>query len=147
MPYLLLLIGLILGIYALYRFFLTADIDQIKSLILSAFTVTVCLALFILAVTGRLPAAIAIISAIAPFAVAYYTKRMKRSAYDSQVDDAPKPMTASEALEVLGLQEGASDKDIKDAYKKLMKKVHPDQEGSEWMAAKLNQAKDLLLKK
>lgn len=147
MPYLLLLIGLILGIYALYRFFLTADIDQIKSLILAAFTITVCLALFILAVTGRLPAAIALISAMAPFAVAYYTKRMKRSAYDRQVDGTPKPMNASEAFEVLGLKEGASDDDIKSAYKKLMKKVHPDQDGSEWMSAKLNQAKDLLLKK
>lgn len=147
MPYLLLLIGLILGIYALYRFFLTADIDQIKSLILAAFTITVCLALFILAVTGRLPAAIALISAMAPFAVAYYAKRMKKSAYDRQVDGTPKPMSASEAFEVLGLKEGASDAEIKDAYKKLMKKVHPDQDGSEWMSAKLNQAKDLLLKK
>lgn len=148
MPYLLLFIGLLIGIFALYRFFINADVDQIKSLILSAFTVTVCLALFILAVTGRLPAAIAVVSAIAPFAVAFYTKRKKQSAYDHQVDDAMHTkMSVKEAHEILGLDEGASDDDIKTAYKKLMKKVHPDSEGSEWMAAKLNQAKDLLLKK
>lgn len=55
-------------------------------------------------------------------------------------------MTRKDALDILGLKEDASAEDIKAAYKKLMKKVHPDQEGSEWMAAKLNQAKDLLLK-
>ena len=31
--------------------------------------------------------------------------------------------------------------------KRLMKKVHPDTQGSEWMASKLNDAKDYLLKK
>lgn len=148
MPYLLLVLGLIIGIIALYRFFINADIDQIKSLILASFTITVCLALFVLAVTGRLPAAIAIVSALAPFLVAYYTKRMRPSSYDHQVDDATATkMTEKEAYEILGLEDGANDKEIKDAYKKLMKKVHPDSEGSEWMAAKLNEAKDLLLKK
>lgn len=150
MPYLLLVLGLIIGIYALYRFFIKADINQIKSLILASITITICLSLFILAVTGRLPAAIAIVSAIAPFIVAYYARRThrRRSAYDHQVSDAPKgPLSIDEAFDILGLDKNATDEEIRAAYKKLMKKVHPDQEGSEWMAAKLNEAKDLLLKK
>ena len=55
-------------------------------------------------------------------------------------------MTRVEALEILGLSDPADPGTIEDAYKRLMMKVHPDQQGSDWMAAKLNQARDLLLK-
>ncbi len=146
MPYLLLVIGLILGIFAMYRFFLRAEVREIKALILAALIITICLALFVLAVTGHLPAAIAIVAALSPFIIAWFTKR-RRSAYDKQVGDTGKPMDAKEARRVLGVDENASEIEIKEAYKKLMKKVHPDQEGSQWMAEKLNEAKDLLLKK
>lgn len=54
-------------------------------------------------------------------------------------------MTREEALEVLGLQAGATPEEIKAAHHRLMLKLHPDQGGSTWMAAKLNQARDLLL--
>jgi hypothetical protein len=57
------------------------------------------------------------------------------------------PMSRRDALEILELEEGASDDDVRAAYKRLMKKHHPDQGGSAWYAAKLNQAKDLLLKR
>lgn len=148
MPYLLLVIGLIIGIFALYRFFINANIEQIKSFFLASITITICVALFFMAVTGRLPAAIALVSALAPFVVAYYSKRMRQKKHgDSSNPDTQKPMTRQEALEVLGLDENADEKAIKEAYKKLMKKFHPDQEGSDWMASKLNEAKDLLLKK
>lgn len=54
-------------------------------------------------------------------------------------------MTRSEALSILELQADASDEDVRQAHRRLMKKAHPDQGGATWYAAKLNQAKEYLL--
>jgi hypothetical protein len=55
------------------------------------------------------------------------------------------PMTREEALAVLGLAEGASAADIRSAHRRLMRGAHPDQGGSDWLAARINQARDVLL--
>lgn len=57
------------------------------------------------------------------------------------------PMTEEEARDVLGVGAGASAADIRSAHRRLMKNMHPDQGGSTWFAAKLNEARDVLLGK
>ncbi len=54
-------------------------------------------------------------------------------------------MSAEEACEILGVEPDATPQDIETAYRRVMKSAHPDHGGSDWMAAKVNQAKDLLL--
>jgi hypothetical protein len=60
---------------------------------------------------------------------------------------SPGGMSREEAWAVLGLEPGAAEDAIRAAHKRLMVKIHPDQGGSDWLAARINQAKDLLLKR
>ena len=55
------------------------------------------------------------------------------------------PMTVSEARDVLGVDATASQEEIEAAYRDLIVKNHPDHGGTDWIAAQLNQARDILL--
>ncbi len=56
-------------------------------------------------------------------------------------------MTEDEAFQILGLERGANRDAIMQAHRNLMKRLHPDQGGSTWLASRVNEARDLLLGK
>jgi hypothetical protein len=84
-----------------------------------------------------------------PDSVALLEAWLDRAHPDWHAEPAAAPrsgtMTRSEALEILGLAEGADEDAIRAAHRRLMKTAHPDQGGSAWLAARINAARDLLL--
>jgi len=56
-------------------------------------------------------------------------------------------MTPDEAYQVLGLHPGATDEEIRAAHHRLMRTAHPDSGGSDWLATRINQARDVLLRR
>jgi hypothetical protein len=53
----------------------------------------------------------------------------------------------AEALAILGLDEGSTEEEVVAAHRSLIQKLHPDRGGNDFLAAKINQAKDILLNK
>ncbi|MDC0074245.1 DnaJ domain-containing protein [Alphaproteobacteria bacterium] len=62
-------------------------------------------------------------------------------------ENSPDSMTIKEAYQVLGLDDTANKEKIKQTYQSLISKLHPDKGGSDYLASKLNQAKDILINK
>ncbi len=145
-------IGLIIGAYALYYLFLKSSPDQVKRVVRAVFIVVAAFALLFLALTQRLLPAILLCVIIVPMLysmVKEHRQRRKENPLNSNAPNAPGnssgAMSRDEALDILGLTKDSDEKEIKAAYKRLMNKIHPDHEGSEGLARKLNEARKTLL--
>jgi hypothetical protein len=161
MHYIIIGFGLLVGLYGLYRFFISAELRQISALFLTAAILTVCVSLFYMAITGRLAGAIGLVVAMLPIILSAYHRRRQAKKFAGQYQNNTESeeeakssfhnthsfnLTKKEAYEILGLSSGASDSEINAAHKKLIKKLHPDQDGSAWLTSKINAARDILLK-
>jgi hypothetical protein len=84
-----------------------------------------------------------------------YLDRVRSNWHDEMAGDeargAPPPpggpdVTVEEAYAILGLAPGADTEAIREAHHRLMKQLHPDHGGTDYLAGKINRARDVLLK-
>lgn len=84
---------------------------------------------------------------------AYLDRRFPHWREDARNEEQPRSdtqwasgvMTREEAYQILNLRPGATPDEIRQAHRTLLKKLHPDQGGSTYLAARVNQARDLLM--
>ncbi|MDO3382274.1 molecular chaperone DnaJ [Gilvimarinus algae] len=119
--------------------------------------------LVFLVVTGRIHWVGAVLGALLPFIktlaglamqfLPFWQKHRQSSSNPNSGNGRASsgPMSLDDALDTLGLgaryREGTlTREDVSEAHRRLMQKVHPDRGGNDYLAARVNEAKDCLLK-
>ena len=156
MPRLILILAIAFVVYVLYRRAQATPPEQRRAeyiklglgvavLVVIGLTVTGRMHWVGAAITGLLVAARQLLPTLVKLFPMLASLRKQSTVDGSAVPPRESPnMSTKEALAVLGLEEGASQEDIVAAHRAMMQKNHPDRGGSDYLAAKINQAKDKL---
>lgn len=119
--------------------------------------ITVALVIFavvmiVLAIFHRMHWVGALIAAIAPVgrillaSVIDHFRKTKAATTDTTSEKNHPKMSEEEALQILGLKKPFTQEALIDAHRKLIQKFHPDRGGNDYLAARINEAKDFLIK-
>ncbi len=155
MAYLILGVALLAGVLLAGRWFATADPKVLAKVLKRSFVVIVIAGIVFLAATGRLAWVIAAVPVLITWLVRLRVAHRVFRGFGAAPGGAgkragggtPGAMSVEEAWRVLGLEPGASRDEIKKTHRRLIAGLHPDRGGSDYLAAKINQAKDVLLGK
>jgi DnaJ family protein C protein 19 len=147
-------VGVLVAAMLLLKWYANADLANIKRLLAWTGIGLLALAVIFLAATGRMGAALAGLAGLMIWASRILNLiqmgRQFGGVFGKRKGEAKSPsstMTEDEAYRVLGLTPGASEDEIKAAHRGLIEQIHPDHGGSDYLAAKVNLAKDFLVKK
>lgn len=132
--------ALALLLWAAQRFS-AAEVSSIKGLMAWVAALAGLSLAALLLLSGRGLTALAGLTLLGPLAWNWWREAQGRA----PVAPSGPRMGRAEALDVLGLHDPVSEVDVRAAWVRLMRVAHPDGGGSDWLAARVNQAKDVLL--
>lgn len=130
----------------------SASPEQKKSRKITLALMLFAAVMIVLALFHRMHWVGAVIAALAPIGRILITSaldhfRQRKSAGAASTPAAKSGgMSEEEALQILGLKKPFAPEDVIDAHRKLMQKFHPDRGGNDYLAARINEAKEFLLK-
>jgi DnaJ family protein C protein 19 len=150
------MLWLVLGGLTLFLFlgglraFERASVTTVKSLFTWIGALAGISLALLLVLSGREGIALGALTLFGPLIWQRWRARHPAAAAGAQRQAPPPPrrqgnMTPEEAYEVLGLHPGATEAEIRAAHHRLMRTAHPDSGGSDWLATRVNQARDVLL--
>ena len=154
MPYILTLIGFVFLLYVISRFMKQSHSPKVNAIFRYGFAVILGGLGFLILVRGNIAVG-GIMGVIAFLSAQGGLWRFLGGEENSRHDPTSSrtksatlkaiPLSREEALDILGLREGANAAEVKEAHHRLMMKIHPDQGGSDYLATRINQARDVLL--